>query len=84
LTVPVGKADADAEAEVAGELDVAAELDELLLVLLLHPAANAVQVMASRATSGALFLANRGIIPRTLPLMVARRKEQGHAVRGRL
>jgi hypothetical protein len=72
----------DAEAEVAGELDVEAELDELLLVLLLHPAANAVQVMASRATRGALFLANRGIIPETLPLLVARRKEQGHAVRG--
>ena len=72
---------ADAEADVAGELDVEDELDELL-VLLLHPAANAVQVMASRATRGALFLANRGIIPRTLPLLVARRKEQGHAVRG--
>jgi hypothetical protein len=72
---------ADAEADVAGELDVEDELDELL-VLLLHPAANAVQVMASRATRGALFLANRGIIPRTLPLLVARRKEQGHAVSG--
>jgi hypothetical protein len=83
LTVPVGNADADAEADVAGELDVEAELDELL-VLLLQPAASAVQAMASRATSGALFLANRGIIPRTLPLLVARRKEQGHAVRGRL
>jgi hypothetical protein len=58
---------ADAEAEVAGELE--AELDELLL-LLLHPAASAVQAMASRATRGALFLANRG------------RKEPGHAVRG--
>ena len=75
--MPVGLA--DAEAEVAGELE--AELDELLL-LLLHPAASAVQAMASRATRGALFLANRGIIPRTLPLMVARRKEQGHAVSG--
>ena len=75
--MPVGLA--DAEAEVAGELE--AELDELLL-LLLHPAANAVQAMASRATRGALFLANRGIIPRTLPLLVARRKEQGHAVSG--
>ena len=83
MTVPVGKADADAEAEVAGELDVEAELDELL-VLLLQPAASAVQAMASRATRGALFLANRGIIPRTLPLLVARRKEQGHAVRGPL
>ena len=79
MTVPVGKADADAE--VAGELEVEVELDELL-VLLLQPAANAVQAMASRATRGALFLANRGIIPRTLPLLVARRKEPGHAVRG--
>jgi hypothetical protein len=75
--VPVGLA--DAEAEVAGELE--AELDELL-VLLLHPEASAVQAMASRATRGALFLVNRGIIPRTLPLMVAPRKEHGHAVRG--
>lgn len=56
--MPVGLA--DAEAEVAGELE--AELDELLL-LLLHPAASAVQAMASKATRGALFLANRGIIP---------------------
>jgi hypothetical protein len=80
LTVPVGNADADTEA-VAGELDVEAELDELL-VPLLQPAANAVQAMASRATRGALSLANRGIIPRTLPLLVARRKEPGHAVRG--
>jgi hypothetical protein len=78
--VPVGLL--DAEAEVAGELDVEAELDELLLLLLLQPAASAVQAMASRATRGALFLANRGIIPRTLPLLVARRKEQGHAVSG--
>ena len=75
--MPVGLA--DAEAEVAGELE--AELDELL-VLLLQPAASAVQAMASKATRGALFLANRGIIPRTLPLLVARRKEQGHAVSG--
>jgi hypothetical protein len=67
LTVPVGLAEADAE---AGELDVEAELEELLL-LLLHPAASAVQVMASRATRGALFLAERGIIPRTLPLILA-------------
>jgi hypothetical protein len=81
LTVPVGLL--DAEAEVAGEVDVEAELDELL-VLLLQPAASAVQAMASRATRGARFLANRGIIPRTLPLLVARRKEQGHAVRGGL
>jgi hypothetical protein len=74
----VGLADAEA---LAGELDVEAELDELL-VLLLQPAASAVQAMASRATRGALFLADRGIIPRTLPLLVAPRKEQGHAVRG--
>jgi hypothetical protein len=49
------------DAEAAGELDVEveAELDELLL----QPAASAVQAMASRATRGALFLANRGIIP---------------------
>jgi hypothetical protein len=78
--VPVGLL--DAEAEVAGELDVEAELDELLLLLLLQPAASAVQAMASKATRGALFLANRGIISRTLPLLVARRKEPGHAVRG--
>jgi len=57
--VPVGLL----EAEVAGELEAGAELDELLL--LLHPAASAVQVMASRASRGALFLARRGIIPRT-------------------
>ena len=80
MTVPVGGADEDADA-LAGELDVEAELAELL-VLLLQPAASAVQAMASRATRGALFLANRGIIPETLPLLVARRKEQGHAVRG--
>jgi len=67
LTVPVGLDEADAE---AGELDVEAELEELLL-LLLHPAASAVQVMASRATRCALFLAERGIIPRTLPLILA-------------
>jgi hypothetical protein len=66
LTVPVGFDEADAE---AGELDVEAELEELLL--LPHPAASAVQVMASRATRGALFLAERGIIPRTLPLILA-------------
>jgi len=57
--VPVGLLDT----EVAGELEAGAELDELLL--LLHPAASAVQVMASRASRGALFLARRGIIPRT-------------------
>jgi hypothetical protein len=63
----VGNAEADAD---AGELEVAAELEELLL-LLLHPAASAVQAMASRATRGARFLARRGIIPRTLPLILA-------------
>jgi hypothetical protein len=68
--VPAGLLDAEA----AGEPGAEAELEELLL-LLLHPAASAVQVMASRATRGALFLASKGIIPRTLPLLVARRKE---------
>jgi hypothetical protein len=58
-----------------------AELEEELEEELLHPAASAVQVMASRARRGALFLVKRGIIPRTLPLLVARRKEQGHPVR---
>jgi len=58
--VPVGLL----EAEAVAELEVEAELDELLL-LLLHPAARAVHVMASRATTGALLLVNRGIIPRT-------------------
>ena len=67
--MPVGLLDAEAAGEL--ELEVDAELDELLLLLLLHPAANAVQAMASSATRGAFFLANRGIIPRTLPLMVA-------------
>jgi hypothetical protein len=81
LTVPVGNAEADAE---AGELEVAAELDELLLLLLLHPAASAVQAMASRATRGARFLARRGVIPRTLPLILARRKEYGHPVSSQL
>jgi hypothetical protein len=33
----------------------------------LHPAASAVQVMASIATRGALFLAERGIIPLSWP-----------------
>lgn len=64
--MPVGLLDAEA----AGELDVDVELDELLL-LLLQPAASAVQAMAISDTSGAFFPANRGIIPRTLPLMVA-------------
>ena len=66
--MPVGLLDAEAAGEL--ELEVDAELDELLL-LLLQPAASAVQAMASSATRGAFFLANRGIMPRTLPLMVA-------------
>jgi hypothetical protein len=50
----------DAEAE--------AEVDELLL----HPAAaSPVHAMASRATTGALFVVKDEIIPRTLPLIVA-------------
>jgi len=54
----------DAEVEV----EVEAELDELLL----HPAvASPVHAMASRATIGALFLVKDEIIPRTLPLIVA-------------
>ncbi|MGH3201200.1 MAG: hypothetical protein ACRDP5_03970, partial [Streptosporangiaceae bacterium] len=79
-TSPLGKALAELEGV---ELEDA-ELEDVALdeELLLHPAASAVQAMASRATRGALSLANRGIIPRTLPLLVARRKEQGHAVRG--
>jgi len=50
------------------EVEVEAELDELLL----HPAAaSPVHAMASRATIGALFLVKDEIIPRTLPLIVA-------------
>jgi hypothetical protein len=60
LTVPVGLADAEA----AGALEAGAELEEELL-LLLHPAPSAVQVMASRARRGALLLVTREIIPRT-------------------
>ena len=51
-----------------------AELDELLL----HPAASPVHAMVSRATTGALFLVKDEIIPRTLPLIVAWRKEFRH------
>jgi hypothetical protein len=47
--------------ELAGVEEEDVELEEELL----HPAASAVQVMASKARSGALFLARRGIIPRT-------------------
>jgi hypothetical protein len=53
--VPVAVALADAEALV----ELEAELDELLL----HPAASAVQAIASRATTGALFLWKTEIIP---------------------
>lgn len=73
LTVPVAAAVLDelALAEFEGE----AELDALLL----HPAAaRPVHAMASRATTGALLFAKTGIIYRTLPLMVAWRKESGH------
>jgi hypothetical protein len=75
-TSPVGLAVAGAELAGA-EADVV-ELEEELL----QPAASAVQVMAARARTGALFLVTRGIIPRTLPLLVARRKEPRHPVRG--
>jgi hypothetical protein len=47
--------------ELAGVEDEDVVLEEELL----HPAASAVQVTASRAKKGALFLARRGIIPRT-------------------
>jgi len=60
--------EADALAAAELELDVEAELDELLL----HPAAaRPVHAMASRATTRALLLARSEIIPRTLPLTVA-------------
>jgi hypothetical protein len=67
LAVPdtAGVLDELALAEV--EVEVEAELDELLL----HPAASPVQAMAIRATTVALLLAKTGIIPRTLPLIVA-------------
>jgi hypothetical protein len=64
LAVPVGLL---LVAEAAGEVELASGLDELLL----HPAASAVHAMTSTATTGALFLARREIIPRTLPLIVA-------------
>ena len=73
LTVPeaLGVLDELALAEV----EVEAELDEELL----HPAAaRPVQAMASRATTGALLFVKAGIIPRTLPLIVASRKESRH------
>ena len=80
-TSPLGKALGE-PAGVELEDAVLGEELELLEEELLHPAASAVQAMASRATRGALFLVKRGIISRTLPLLVARRKEQGHGVRG--
>ena len=63
--MPAVEGEGRTDAEAAGELEVEvdAELDELLLVLLLHPAASVVQAMASSATRGAFFLASRGIIP---------------------
>jgi len=68
LAVPdtAGVLDELAVAELELEVDVAAELDELLL----H-AASPVHAMASRATTGALFLVKNEIIPRTLPLILA-------------
>jgi hypothetical protein len=75
-TSPLGRAVAELAGAEAELEDV--ELEEELL----QPVASAVQVMASRARRGALFLVRRGIIPRTLPLLVARRKERGHPVRG--
>ena len=52
----------------AMEVEVEAELDELLL----HPAAaSPVHAMVSRAITGALFIVKNEIIPRTLPLIVA-------------
>ena len=69
-------------AELAGAELEGVELEDAELEEELHPVANAVQVMATRARRGALFLVKRGIISRTLPLLVARRKEQGHPVRG--
>jgi hypothetical protein len=56
--------------EVA-ELELDVEVEAVLDELLLHPAASPVQAMASRATTGTLFLEKTGIIPRTLPPMVA-------------
>ena len=50
------------------EVEVEAELDELLLQ---PAAANPVQAMVSRAITGALFIVKNEIIPRTLPSIVA-------------
>jgi hypothetical protein len=67
LAVPVGLL---LDAEALADVELVVELDELLL----HPAASAVHVRASTATTSARFLAKREIIPRTLPLIVALRK----------
>jgi hypothetical protein len=56
--------------EVA-ELELDVEVEAVLDELLLHPAASPVQAIASRATTGTLFLEKAGIIPRTLPPIVA-------------
>jgi hypothetical protein len=74
LTVPLAAGALEPEL-AAGEVEVEVELDELLL----HPAAaRPVHAMASRATTGALLFAKTGIIYRTLPLIVAWRKESRH------
>lgn len=68
-------AEADELAVAELDVEVEAELDELLL----HPAAaSPVHAMVSRATAGALFVVKNEIIPRTLPLIVAWRKESRH------
>jgi hypothetical protein len=71
-TSPLGiaVAELDALADAGVEVDAAAVLEELL-----HPArASPVHAIASRATTGPRFVAMRGIIRQTLPLLVARRK----------
>jgi hypothetical protein len=78
-TSPLGLALAELDAVELDDVEVEdVELEEELL----QPVASAVQVMAIRARTGALFLVRIGIIPRTLPSLVARRKERGHPVRG--
>jgi hypothetical protein len=64
---------AELEAELEAGLDVEpeAEVEEELLQ---PAAARLVQVMASRATTGAIFFAKTVIIHRTLPPIVAFRK----------
>jgi hypothetical protein len=57
------------------ELEVDAELDDELL----HPAmARPVHAIAARATTGARLFAKTEIILRTLPLLVALRKQTRH------